>query len=88
MNINKMTTKERAAYNRMNGIITMPARIKRNGKAMNEVYQNDWMWIEMDKEECENFGECKNFNTGTCMFCVRLLKDYLYDLLDEKNDQK
>ena len=38
-----MTTKQLAAYNRMNGIITTHARIKRNGAAMNEVYQNDWM---------------------------------------------
>jgi len=43
ININKLTTKERAAYNRINGITTTPARMKRNGKAMNDIYQNDWM---------------------------------------------
>jgi len=38
-----MTTKQLAAYNRMNGITPIRAHIKRNGAAMNEVYQNDWM---------------------------------------------
>lgn len=43
MNTNKMTTKERAAYNRMHGIKTTRPQMKRNGAAMNDIYQNDWM---------------------------------------------
>jgi hypothetical protein len=43
INTNKMTTKERAAYNRANGIVTVRPRMKRNGAAMNDVYNQEWM---------------------------------------------
>lgn len=43
VNLNKMTTKERAAYNKLHGIIPVRAQMKKNGKAMNDVYNQEWM---------------------------------------------